>query len=80
MGTLLVDGFYRGTWRIVRHGGRARLRVEPFRRLARHEADALTEEGARLLREAAPLSAARDSAPPDGAAPDRAAPAAEAAQ
>jgi Winged helix DNA-binding domain len=60
MGTLLVDGFYRGTWRIVRHGGRARLRVEPFRRLAMHEADAVSAEASRLLSFAAADAAGHD--------------------
>jgi len=30
MGTVLVDGFWRGTWAIAREGGRAVLTVDPF--------------------------------------------------
>jgi hypothetical protein len=49
VGTLLVDGFAGGTWKIHRKGGRAVLAVAPFARLARAEAAALAEEGERLL-------------------------------
>jgi hypothetical protein len=48
-GTVLVDGFYRGTWKIVRHGDRATLHVEPFRRVDKREAGDLAAEGQRLL-------------------------------
>jgi len=49
VGTVLVDGFARGTWKIHRKGGRSVLAVAPFGRLARAEAAALAEEGERLL-------------------------------
>ena len=49
VGTVLVDGFAGGTWKIHRKGGRAVLAVAPFARLARGEAAALVEEGERLL-------------------------------
>lgn len=46
-GTLLVDGFWRGTWRITRADDTATLVIEPFEPLG--VVDAVTEEGARLL-------------------------------
>jgi hypothetical protein len=49
LGSLLVDGFVRGTWRITRRNGTATLEVELFERLARRDAEAVTEEGTRLL-------------------------------
>ena len=49
-GTLLVDGVFRGTWRIARHEERAVLHVEPFKRLSGAARDAIVEEGAALLR------------------------------
>jgi len=49
VGTVLVDGFAGGAWKIHRKGGRAVLAVAPFARLARGEAAALVEEGERLL-------------------------------
>ena len=49
VGTVLVDGFAGGTWKIHRKGGRAVLAVAPFARLARAETAALAEEGERLL-------------------------------
>jgi hypothetical protein len=49
VGTVLVDGFAGGTWKVHRKGGRAVLAVAPFARLARGEGAALTEEGERLL-------------------------------
>jgi hypothetical protein len=48
-GTLLVDGFWRATWKIVRTADRATLVVEPFTRLSTADNSAVTEEGARLL-------------------------------
>jgi hypothetical protein len=45
----LVDGFFAGTWRVERDRRRAVLRVSPFARLSRADADALAEEGAGLL-------------------------------
>jgi hypothetical protein len=49
MGTLLVDGFYRGTWRIVRSGDRATLHIRPFERLGKSAAQEVSSEGVRLL-------------------------------
>jgi hypothetical protein len=51
---LLAGGMFRGTWRVTRSGQRATLRVETFARLAGPGADAVTEEGARLLAFVAP--------------------------
>jgi DNA glycosylase AlkZ-like len=49
-GTLLVDGLFRGTWRIIRHEERAVLNVEPFERLTRSQRNPIVEEGEGLLR------------------------------
>jgi hypothetical protein len=54
LGTVLVDGFVRGTWKITRQRGTAALAIHPFTRLAKQERAALVEEGARLLAFAAP--------------------------
>ncbi|HEV2734795.1 MAG TPA: winged helix DNA-binding domain-containing protein [Longimicrobiaceae bacterium] len=48
-GTILVDGFVAGTWKIERHRGAATLRVEPFAPVAAGDQAALSEEGERLL-------------------------------
>jgi hypothetical protein len=48
-GTVLVDGFVHGRWRIDRRNGAARLAVEPFRKLSKKDAAAIVEEGLRLL-------------------------------
>jgi winged helix DNA-binding protein len=47
-GTLLVDGFFRGTWRIARHRDSAVLHVEPFEPLS--DRDAIAAEGEALLK------------------------------
>ena len=60
MGTLLVDGFLRGTWRVTRHGDEARLAIEPyvsFTAQQRHEVEA---EAAALLDLVAPNAARRE--------------------
>jgi hypothetical protein len=49
LGTVLVDGFVRATWRIVRTGDRAVLVVEPLTRLSKKDTAALVREGDRLL-------------------------------
>ncbi|HUA72012.1 MAG TPA: winged helix DNA-binding domain-containing protein [Solirubrobacteraceae bacterium] len=50
-GTLLVDGFFRATWRITRHQDRAILHVEPLERLEPpSDLDAIATEGEALLR------------------------------
>jgi hypothetical protein len=48
-GALLVDGSLAGRWDVKRARGRATLNVELFRRLAKAERAAVTEEGDRLL-------------------------------
>jgi hypothetical protein len=48
-GSFLVDGFARGTWKILREGGRAYLQIEPFVRLSKADSTALAEEARRLL-------------------------------
>jgi len=54
LGTILVDGFVGGTWKIARERGAATLHVTPFAPLAPFDRLALIEEGARLLAFAAP--------------------------
>ena len=49
-GTFLVDGMVHGTWAITRARASATLTISPFRPLTRQDTDALTEEGAGLLR------------------------------
>ena len=49
-GTVLVDGFLGGTWRTRLTRGRITLEIEPFERLSGEDADALAEEGERLVR------------------------------
>jgi Winged helix DNA-binding domain len=48
-GTILVDGFVGGRWKLARERGRATLEVTPLRRWAKGDGAAVTEEGARLL-------------------------------
>jgi hypothetical protein len=48
-GTVLLDGFVSGTWKIERATGRAVLRIQPFRKLSRADTKSLTLEGDRLL-------------------------------
>jgi Winged helix DNA-binding domain len=55
-GTLLVDGFYAGNWKIDRE--QATLLIEPFEKLAKADVAAVEEEGAALLRFAAAESSA----------------------
>jgi hypothetical protein len=49
-GTVLVDGFFCGTWKTVRDRGKSTLAIEAFESLAKRDRDALAEEGERLLR------------------------------
>ena len=57
-GTLLLDGFFRGTWRITRHRDSAVLHVEPFTRPS--DRDAVAAEGEALLRFAVEDASAYD--------------------
>ena len=50
MGTVLLDGWVGGRWKITRNRGSATLVVEPFKRLAGPEKAALSAEGAELLK------------------------------
>jgi hypothetical protein len=53
-GTITVDGWVRGIWKIERGRGTASLRVERFGRIAGRDQAALTDEGMRLLAFAEP--------------------------
>lgn len=53
-GTVLVDGFVRGTWRITKQRNVAVLDIEPHQRISKKDTAALESAGARLLRFAAP--------------------------
>ena len=48
-GSVLVDGFFRGLWKIERTRGTTTLVVEPYERLSAADTDAVAAEGARLL-------------------------------
>jgi hypothetical protein len=52
--TILVDGFVHGAWRIMRKGKAVTLAVKPYRPLRKKDIAALTSEGKRLLKFAAP--------------------------
>ena len=60
IGTALVDGFVRATWKITRQRDTATLIVTPFEHLPWPDAVALAEEGARLLTFAAGDAATHD--------------------
>lgn len=49
LGSVLVDGFFRGQWKIDRSEGRATLEVEVTKRLSKRHAAAVTAEGRRML-------------------------------
>ena len=49
MGTVLVDGFFAGTWRIRRVEDRATLAIRPFEPVRPDDEAALADEGARLV-------------------------------
>jgi Winged helix DNA-binding domain len=49
VGTVLVDGFVRGTWKTERTRGRESLVIEPLEPFSKEDIAALTAEGARLL-------------------------------
>ncbi|MDX3230026.1 winged helix DNA-binding domain-containing protein [Streptomyces sp. ME19-01-6] len=59
-GTILVDGFVAGIWKIERARGAAALRVTPFVRLGAADREALEAEGARLLATTDPAAGERD--------------------
>jgi hypothetical protein len=48
-GSLLVDGFVAGTWRVAREGAATDLVVEPFGRLSKRDVPAVIAEGAGVL-------------------------------
>lgn len=52
--SVLVDGYYRGAWKLTRVRGTAVLTVQPFERLTATERADLEAEGARLLSWATP--------------------------
>ncbi|WP_424923704.1 winged helix DNA-binding domain-containing protein [Amycolatopsis acidicola] len=53
-GTVLVNGFVRGTWKIANQRGSATLTVEAFDRISKKDTDALETSGRRLLQVASP--------------------------
>ena len=57
---MLVGGWVRGYWKIVREGGAATLLVEPFDALSKRNAAAVRAEGRRLLAFAAPDADTRE--------------------
>jgi Winged helix DNA-binding domain len=59
-GTVLVDGFVAGLWRVARSAGAVTLTVEPFGKIGARDRDAITGEAGRMLAFAAPPGAARD--------------------
>jgi hypothetical protein len=50
VGTVLVDGLVRGTWKTERIRKKATLLIEPFEVLPKKYRDAVAEEGERLVR------------------------------
>ncbi|MFI5272040.1 MAG: winged helix DNA-binding domain-containing protein [Ktedonobacterales bacterium] len=60
LGSVLLDGFYAGIWKITRERDAATLRVEPLAPLSPRDQAALTEEGARLLSFAAAEATSHD--------------------
>ena len=60
VGTILIDGFLGGRWKIQRDGDKATLRVDHFVRLRKHDRVALTAEGRRLLNFSAPEARSHD--------------------
>ena len=59
-GTLLVDGFVQGTWKLTSGRRRATLAIEAFRRLPKRQAAAVEREGERMLAFAAAEGASRE--------------------
>jgi hypothetical protein len=60
LGSVLIDGFFRATWKITRRRDSATLTIEPFEGLSHHDRDALAQEGLRLLAFVAGEDQARD--------------------
>jgi hypothetical protein len=60
LGTFLVDGFVRGTWKIALEADRAALVLTPSQPLSKGEQAALADEGTRLLAFAAADASAHD--------------------
>jgi hypothetical protein len=58
-GTILLDGFVAGTWKMARRRNEAELAVEPFAVVSAGDRAILEEEGARMLAFAAPEVEAR---------------------
>lgn len=59
-GTVLLDGFFQGVWKIAREDGTAVLRVDPFVAVSARDQDALEREGLDLLAFAAADARAHD--------------------
>jgi hypothetical protein len=59
-GTVLVDGFVAGMWRMARAKGAAAVTVEPFGELPARDREAVEAEAVRLLEFAAPQGARRE--------------------
>jgi hypothetical protein len=59
-GTVLVDGYVTGTWKITRQRGAATLVVRPFTQIPTRDTHDLTEEGMRLLAFAAADASGHD--------------------
>lgn len=59
-GTVLVNGFVLGTWRITRSPGAGVLTIEIFEPIRKRDRDAITREGERLLAFAAPGTQGND--------------------
>jgi Winged helix DNA-binding domain len=59
-GTVLLDGFVAGMWRIARTGGTATLMAELFRDVGASDRDAIAAEGLRMLAFSDPGAEARD--------------------
>jgi len=57
---VLVDGFIRAMWKIIRDKGTTTLVIDPFEKLTRSERESLTEEGSRLLAFMEPDSGTHD--------------------
>jgi hypothetical protein len=59
-GSVLVDGFVAGAWRITRAARAATLEIEPLDRLTKREREAVAEHGSGLLAFAAEEATVRD--------------------